>query len=49
MAQIIHQRKDWNHLRVNYLDLKNDHLRQQDDLPSYNIYAEAVNLTYNRR
>lgn len=49
MAQAIHKRKDWNHLRVSYLDLKNDYLRQQDDLPSYDIYAEAVNLTYNRR
>ena len=49
MAQEIHKRKDWNHLRVNYLDLKNDHLKHHDTIPSYDIYAEAVNLTYNRR
>jgi len=49
MAQAIHKRKDWNHLRENYLDLKNDHLKHHDTIPSYDIYAEAVNLTYNRR
>ena len=47
MAQAIYQRKDWNQLRAKYLELKNYHLRQQDSLPSYDIYAEAVNLTYN--
>lgn len=49
MAQEIHQRNDWSQLRKEYLNLKNAHLEKQDGLPSYDIYAEAVNLTYNRR
>lgn len=49
MAQEIHQRNDWSQLRKEYLNLKNAHLEKQDGLPSYDIYAEAVNLIYNRR
>ena len=36
-------------LRKEYLALKNKHLENQDGLPSYDIYAEAVNHIYSRR